>query len=255
MTELRLIEGAVESAGPSPREADADAGAGDDAGAERLPRGRHGIPADLVRSHQRERLLEAATGALAEGGYGRVTATRLTELAHVSSRTFYQHFEDLWACLLAAYETEAAHLRREIEGACKTAGEEPGAEAGSAEEPALAKRHDGDDASGRHEAPAKAGVDAALSFLASNPGVARLLCAEPPPQISALAAARRDLAETLAEMLRNALAAADPTPLPGLEHRLVAAAMALVATRAASGEESRLRELDPELRDLLLASL
>jgi AcrR family transcriptional regulator len=192
--------------------------------AERLPRGQHGIPADLVRSHQRRRLLEAATAALAEQGYGRVTATRVTELARVSSRTFYQHFEDLWACLLAAYETEAWHLRGEIEGACKT------------------------DGSG-------AGVDAAISFCAAEPAVARLLCAEPPPQITALAAARRDLADTLAGMLRDALSGADPTPLPGLEHRLVAAAMALVATRAATGDEFRLHELKPELRKLLLASL
>lgn len=192
--------------------------------AERLPRGQHGIPADLVRSHQRQRLLEAATAALAEQGYGRVTATRVTELARVSSRTFYQHFEDLWACLQAAYETEATHLQRELESACKANG--PGA-----------------------------GVDAAISFCAAEPGVARLLCAEPPPQITALAAARRDLAQTLAEMLRKALAGTDPTPLPGLEHRLVAAAMALVAARAAAGEESRVRELEPDLHELLLASL
>ncbi|HZK15822.1 MAG TPA: hypothetical protein VFC52_04480 [Solirubrobacterales bacterium] len=59
----------------------------------------------------------------------------------------------------------------------------------------------------------------------------------------------------MAEMLRDALAGADPTPLPGLEHRLVAAAMALVATRAATGDEFRLHELKPELRQLLLASL
>jgi AcrR family transcriptional regulator len=233
MTELRLIEGSAE---PPPSEPE-------ETGAERLPRGRHGIPADLVRSHQRQRLLEAGTAALAEQGYGRVTATRVTELARVSSRTFYQHFEDLWACLLAAYETEAAHLRKEIESACKVAGEERDAETNSAKE-----NHPG-------RSRARTGVDAALSFLATEPAVARLLCAEPPPQITALATARRDLAETLAGMLRDALAGAGPTPLPGLEHRLVAAAMALVATRAARGDEFRLHDLKPELRQLLLASL
>jgi len=69
----------------------------------RLPPGRHGLPRDLVRAHQRQRLLEAT--ALAEQGYGRLTTARVTELAGVSRRTFYQHFEDLWACLLAAYES------------------------------------------------------------------------------------------------------------------------------------------------------
>ena len=52
----------------------------------------------------------------------------------------------------------------------------------------------------------------------------------------------------MAEMLRDALAGADPTPLPGLEHRLVAG-------RGAGGDEFRLHELKPELRQLLLASL
>lgn len=223
MTELRLVSSAA-AAEPSPIW---DAGGRT---AERLPRGRHGMPADLVRAHQRQRLLEAATAALAEQGYGRLTATRVTELARVSSRTFYQHFEDLWACLLAAYETEAPRLRAEIEGACADGRRDPGERA-------------------------RAGIGAALSFLAAEPAAARLLSAEPPPQITALAGARRDLAERLGEMLRAVLEQGGATPLPGLERRLVGAAMALVSTRAAGGEPHRLRELEPELSELLLATL
>jgi AcrR family transcriptional regulator len=222
MTELRLIAGtalaepAVEEA-PSPL---------------RLPPGRHGIPADLVRAHQRQRLLEAAAAALAEQGYGRLTAARVTELAGVSSRTFYQHFEDLWACLLAAYETEAGLLREQIESAC----------AGLAE--------------GDRRGRARAGIAAALGFLAGEPSVARLLSAEPPPQIAALAAARRDLVERLGAMLRAVLTDPDgATPLPGLERRLIGAALALVSSRAAGGDPQRLRDLEPELSELLLASL
>lgn len=211
MTELRLIGGAAvaepAAAEPAPL---------------RLPPGRHGIPADLVRAHQRLRLLEAAATALAKQGYGRITAARVTELAGVSSRTFYQHFEDLWACLLAAYETEAGRLCDEVERA-------PGP---------------------------RAGVAAAIEFLAADPDAARLLSAEPPPQIAALASARRDLVERLGAMLRAALTDPDgPTPLPGLERRLVGAALAMVSTRAASGDPERLRALEPELSDLLLASL
>jgi AcrR family transcriptional regulator len=220
MTELRLIASAPDLA---------PAGAGT-ATAVRLPPGRHGLPADLVRSHQRLRLLEAAAAALSEQGYGRITAARVTELAGVSSRTFYQHFEDLWACLLAAYETEAGHLCAEIEGACAAAGDD-------------------------RRARARAGVGAALEFLAAEPAVARLLSAEPPPQVTALADARRDLAERLGAMLRGVLAARGATPLPGLERRLIGAALALVATRSASGDPDRLRTLQPELSELLLATL
>jgi AcrR family transcriptional regulator len=221
MTELRLIAG---TALAEPAEAA-------EAPPLRLSPGRHGIPADLVRAHQRLRLLEAAAAALAEQGYGRLTAARVTELAGVSSRTFYQHFEDLWACLLAAYETGTGRLCRQIEGACA----------------ALAE----DDRRGR----ARVGIAAALGFLAAEPSVARLLSAEPPPQIVALAAARRDLVERLGAMLRGVLEPGGVTPLPGLERRLIGAALALVAARAASGDPRRLRQLEPELADLLLASL
>lgn len=221
MTELRLIAGTALAEAPV---AEAPPPL-------RLSPGRHGIPADLVRAHQRLRLLEAAANALAEQGYGRLTAARVTELAGVSSRTFYQHFEDLWACLLAAYESEAGLLCREIESAAEG-------------RPALDRR-------GR----ARAGIDAALDFLAARPSVARLLSAEPPPQIAALAAARRDLVERLGTMLRGVLEPGGATPLPGLERRLIGAALALVASRATSGDPRRLRQLEPELGDLLLASL
>jgi AcrR family transcriptional regulator len=229
VTELRLIAGTA-LAEPAQVE---------DVPTLRLPPGRHGIPADLVRAHQRLRLLEAAATAVAEQGYGRITAARVTELAGVSSRTFYQHFEDLWACLLAAYETEASRLCQEIEGACGALVEERGPSAAA-------------DRRGR----ARAGISAALGFLAAEPEVARLLSAEPPPQIAALTGARHDLTERLGTMLRDVLT--DPngaTPLPGLERRLIGAALALVSTRAAGGDPQRLRDLEPELSELLLASL
>jgi AcrR family transcriptional regulator len=229
MTELRLIAGAALAEVP----------AGGAAPTVRLPPGRHGLPADLVRAHQRQRLLEAAANALAEQGYGRITAARVIELAGVSSRTVDQHFEDLWACLLAAYEAEANYLCTEIGGGCAALIKERGPVAEA-------------DRRGR----ARAGIAAAIGFLATQPNVACLLSAEPPPQIAALATARRDLVERLGAMLHGVLADPDgATPLPGLERRLLGAAMALVATRAASGDPRRLRDLESELGDLLLASL
>jgi AcrR family transcriptional regulator len=227
VTELRLI------AGTALAEPEVE-----DVAPLRLSPGRHGIPADLVRAHQRLRLLEAAAAAVAEQGYGHVTAARVTELAGVSSRTFYQHFEDLWACLLAAFESEANRLYQAIEAACAVLAEERG----PIGEP---------DRRGR----ARAGIAAALGFLAAEPDVARLLSAEPPPQIATLGGARRELVARLGAMLRDVLA--DPTgatPLPGLERRLIGAALALVSTRAGDGPQ-RLRDLEPELSELLLASL
>lgn len=233
MTRLRLVASATEP----------DPAAAGPATPVRLPPGRHGLPPDLVRAHQRQRLTAAAAAALAEQGYGRLTAARVTELAGVSSRTFYQHFEDLWACLLAAYETEARRLCAEIESACAAAGDAEAVNGRGVE--------DGDN----RRARARAGIGAALAFLAAEPGLALLLCAEPPPQIAPLAAARRDLAERLGTLLRGVLEPGGATPLPGLERRLVGAAMALVSSRAAAGDPQRLPELEPELSELLLASL
>lgn len=239
MTELRLIAGTA-LAEPAPVE---------DVPTLRLPPGRHGIPADLVRAHQRLRLLEAAATAVAEQGYGHITAARVTELAGVSSRTFYQHFEDLWACLLAAYETEASRLCEQIEGACSTDTTERGRRSSRVAVESSTAR------GGRRER-ARTGISAALGFLAAEPDVARLLSAEPPPQIAALTGARRDLIERLGAMLRDVLTdPAGATPLPGLERRLIGAALALVSTRAAGGDPQRLRDLEPELSELLLASM
>jgi len=238
VTELRLISGAA-LAEPEPAEA---------APLPRLSPGRHGMPADLVRAHQRRRLLEAAAAALAEQGYGRLTAARVTELAGVSSRTFYQHFEDLWACVLAAYEEQAARLCERIESACS----DPAAATTTERGRGLSRYAVQTSTTGG----AKAGIAAAIEFLAAEPDVARLLSAEPPPQIAALASARRELIERLGAMLRRALAGREgATPLPGLERRLLGAALAMVSTRAASGDPERLRALEPELTELLLASL
>ena len=229
MTELRLIGGTALAEPARDEETTLPL---------RLPPGQHGIPADLVRAHQRLRLLDAAAAALAEQGYGRLTAARVTELAGVSSRTFYQHFEDLWACLLAAFESEASQLCQAIEDACAALIEQRGPVA-------EADRY----------GQARAGIAAALSFLAAKPDGARLLSAEPPPQITVLATARRELIQRLGAMLRGALGANGATPLPGLERRLIGAALALIASRAASGDPQRLRDLEPELTELLLTSL
>jgi AcrR family transcriptional regulator len=196
----------------------------------RLSPGRHGLPADLVKANQRERLLAASEAALAEQGYGRVTAVRIGELAGVSSRTFYEHFDDLWSCLSNAYEAGAERLEEAIETACAAS--------------------DGDG-----EVRARAGIAATLSFLAGEPALARLLSAEPPPQANAIVAARRKLAERLLVMLRRVRDPDGAAPLPGLERRLIGGAVSLVAARVASGNADRVPELEAELNELLLAPL
>ena len=145
---------------------------------DRLPPGRHGIPANLVAEHQRLRLIAAMAEALAEHGYASVTTTHVSERAGVSTSTFYKHFGNLWDCLLAAYVAAADRLCEEIEAACA---------AGDAD----------------RERDSRVGIDAALAFFAAEPQLGRLLCAQAPREASALCAARRLLISRLAAMLRR----------------------------------------------------
>jgi AcrR family transcriptional regulator len=217
MTRLRLVES-------EPREGPFEVNLPP---AERLPHGRHGIPADLVAAHQRRRLIAAMAGALAEHGYSHVTAEHVSERAGVSSRTFYKHFGNLWDCLLAAYETAAHRLRGEIEGAC------------AAQEDRSARL--------------PAAIEAALAFLASEPALAQLLCARPPLEAASLAIARRRLIERLAAMLHSAWGPSDDrfTP-PGIDERLIDGTFTFVSTRVVAGQTDGLAALAPELTEILV---
>ena len=58
--------------------------------ARRLPRGSHGIPADVVARNQRERLVAAIAEECAEVGYAEATVAAVAKRAGVSSLTFYK---------------------------------------------------------------------------------------------------------------------------------------------------------------------
>lgn len=216
MTELRLVP---------PEDTDSPFSAGTPL-PRRLPPGRHGIPANLVSEHQRLRLLTAMADALGTYGYANVTTTHVSELANVSTSTFYRHFGNLWDCLLAAYVTAADRLCAEIESACAGTGED-------------------DD-------PLAAGIEAGLSFLASEPELGLLLSAQAPREASALCAARRLLISRLAAMLRRGRGSDDAAPRPaGLDERLIDATLAFLHTRIANGGPGQLDGLAPELAAIL----
>lgn len=191
--------------------------------AKRLPPGRHGLSREQVRESQRRRLTAAAAVALAERGYGQVTLTGISKGAGVSTATFYQHFDDLWACLLAAYDDAADQLCEAIESACAAAG-------------------------GGREELARAGIESGLSMLAAAPALAHLLSTEPPSQATALWGARRRLTARLAALLRSA----GGEGTGEREMRLVGGALALVATRTRTKGAEQLPELAPTLTAVLL---
>lgn len=70
----------------------------------RLPRGRHGLPREAVTSSQRNRILQAMIGVVAERGYPETRVVDVISVAGVSRKTFYELFESKEDCFLAAYD-------------------------------------------------------------------------------------------------------------------------------------------------------
>jgi AcrR family transcriptional regulator len=72
-------------------------------GSRQLPRGRHGIPREIVVHSQRERLLTAMIETAAAKGYDATSVADVLEVSGVGRETFYELFEDKQHCFLAAH--------------------------------------------------------------------------------------------------------------------------------------------------------
>lgn len=191
--------------------------------AKRLPPGRHGLSREQVRESQRRRLTATATAALGERGYGAITLTGVARGAGVSTASFYQHFGDVWACLLAAFDAGGDRLCERIEEACG-------------------------EAKGRPDDRVRSGTAGALKLLAAEPALAYLLSTEPPSPAGELWTARRHLIARLAAMLRDAHGQQGDG---ARETRLIAAAFALVSIRTRGGSADSIAGLEPALATIL----
>ena len=70
----------------------------------RLPRGRHGLPRELVERSQRERLLAAVVKVTVERGYEATTVGDILGQAGVGRESFYELFDDKLDCMLSAHK-------------------------------------------------------------------------------------------------------------------------------------------------------
>ena len=89
----------------------------------RLPRGRHGLPRELVTRSQRERLLAAMVRVAAAKGYGATTVADILEHAGVGRESFYELFDDKRDCMLAAHSILVEDLEAKVRAACEEPGE------------------------------------------------------------------------------------------------------------------------------------
>ncbi len=199
----------------------------------RLPRGRHGIPHELIAANQRERLLNATAAVIAEHGYASLAVSDLTERAGVSRATFYKLFDDKHDCVLEAQVWAIGHLREAITAAARAT-----------------TRADEDWARS-----VAAGVGAALEFAREHPGEARLVLASShSPSEPKLAREGLALHLQLVRLLREGAARCPEASEPGelTEQAAVGAAMSIVGNCLAAGEPSALPGLKSDLVQIVL---
>jgi AcrR family transcriptional regulator len=194
----------------------------------RLPAGRHGLPPDVVKANQRERIMAALAELVTEKGYGDTTVADITAKAALSRRTFYEHFKSKEDCFLAAYNAIIDHVHGLM------------AEA-SASEPEWAGK-------------VIAGLSAMLRFYASEPVLARLAFVE-----------SRAAGQQVAERYRREMTwaartfdagreqrASEESMTETLEESVVGGLVSLVARQVTTGKIAELEELLPDLVELTL---
>jgi AcrR family transcriptional regulator len=193
----------------------------------RLPSGRHSLPREFVEENQRNRLMAGAIASLAERGYPATTAGHIIAAAGVSNSTFYRHYPDKEACVLATYAATVAWLECEVAAALSRSDPWPDR---------------------IHQATV-----AGLALLDSDQRLARLCVIEILATGLRGQAANRRTVDRLALYLAGGRAerafAADLPP--HLEVTLVGGALSLIARSL--GDGAPLTSLAPELTEYLLA--
>jgi AcrR family transcriptional regulator len=91
----------------------------------KLPRGRHGLPRELVEQSQRERLLAAVIRVTAAKGYQASSVADILNKAGVGRETFYQHFKNKENCFMAANDALRADLETRVTAAYAQPGDWP----------------------------------------------------------------------------------------------------------------------------------
>jgi len=187
----------------------------------RLPRGRHGLPRELVIRSQRERLLAAVVRVTAARGYESTSVADILEEAGVGRESFYELFDDKRDCLLAA----RGILVDDLEESVRVAYEE-----GDAWVERVAN-----------------GLGAMLEWFASDPAAARVVMVE----LAAVGPVSRELFQedfTRFTALLEAGLEAKPDPtLPGATGLAIGGALARVYGEVVRDRTAALPGLLPDL--------
>lgn len=83
----------------------------------RLPRGRHGLPRELVERSQRERLMAAVVKVTVAKGFEATTVGDILGEAGVGRESFYELFDDKLDCMAAAHKILLDDLEERVRAA------------------------------------------------------------------------------------------------------------------------------------------
>jgi AcrR family transcriptional regulator len=174
--------------------------------------------------------MAAMAEVVAERGYATVKVKDVTDAAGVSRRTFYEHFKNKEVCFIATFDEALERMRESVIDAA--------AAAPSDEWPVRIR----------------AGLDAALEFLAQEPDLARLFLIEAPGVGPGAKASSRRLVEELIERLREGRSSrTGGKKLPAATEEVLVGGVARLVVRALNaGGGKRINNLLPELTEFVL---
>lgn len=188
----------------------------------RLPRGRHGLPRELVTRSQRERLLASVVRVMASKGYEATTVADILEEAGVGRESFYELFDDKRDCMLAAHRILIEDLVSKVREAYAEPGEWPDR--------------------------LEAALGATLEWFASDPAAAHFTLVELAAVDTVFRTRVRAIFEQFVAIVDEGLADDGPEPeLGGATRLAVAAIMVSVYEQVVLGNAAEL----PALRDSL----
>ena len=199
----------------------------------RASRSKVAYPAPVTRTSaqvdQRRRILRAAGELVAKRGYNDVTVELIVKRAHVSFKTFYNHFSNKEACFLALFDTVfgdvEANIRATLASEDRTWPEQ-----------------------------VVVALESFVDLILDDPLIARACIVEGPTAGSAIFERYEKATQALAPLFRGGRAMhPEGNRLPAtIEVTLAGSVMWSAYQRLIVGEAERMRELLPEIVELVL---
>jgi len=195
----------------------------------RLPRGRHALAPDDVLRDQRERLIDAVAGVVAERGYAAMSVADIVRAAAVSRNAFYRNFADKRECFAAAHDAGHERLFEILAGSCESGG-------------TVEERVEGS-------------LMAGLAALAGESALARMLFVEAPGAGEEIALRYHEWLARYGTLLRAAAAdlPVDSIPGPEVEPLIVGGIASRIGSEVLHGRATGLPGLIEPLREYVLA--